>query len=334
MFFLIASFCALMTYVFTPPLASLAWRMGAVDVPADLRRMHRECIARNGGLSMLLPFFLGAFLLGDVSPFLQSALLGGALMMAVGLVDDIACLGAGTKLFFQIAAALAAVLGSGFGESWAAVWLAVGWVVLLTNAHNFIDGMDGLLCGCTAVEGGMLGVTLYLSGDAAGARYAFLLVAVSLAFRVYNRYPARVFAGDCGSEAIGFLLAMLSLPLFSDPVISVENLSPLFLFAYPLTDLCISVARRILRGKSPFAADRGHLHHRIYAAGLSVPECVGMLESVCLFLGSIGIFLSGEALWFLGVGMCMLTAGLLLTCRRFLVRRAAFFAEPRNLPKA
>ncbi len=328
MFFLIAPFCALLTYVFTPPLASLAWRMGAVDVPMDPRRMHRECVARNGGLSVLLPFFLGVFLLGDISPFLRSALLGGALMMAVGLVDDIVSLGAGTKLLFQIAAALAAVLGSGFGETWAAVWLAVGWVVILTNAHNFIDGMDGLLCGCTAAEGGLLGVTLYLAGDIAAAKCAFLLVAVSLAFRAYNRYPARVFLGDCGSEAIGFLLAMLSLPLFSAPVLSVENLSPLFLFAYPLTDLVISVLRRILRGKSPFAADRGHLHHRIYAAGLSVPECVGMLESVCLFLGSIGVFLSGEALWGIGAGMCMLTAGLFLTCRRFLLRRASLFSEP------
>ncbi len=331
MFWLILGIVFLMSFLLTPPVRALAWRMGALDVPVERRRMHRVVIPRNGGLAILLPFFLGAFLAEEPSAFLRYTLFGGGFVMAVGLVDDIVCLGAGTKLLFQVAGAFGTVLGSGFGESWGAVWLGVLWVVILTNAHNFIDGMDGLLCSCCAAEGLLLGGTLFLSGQVQLAKVSLLLVAALLGFRFYNRYPADIFPGDCGSEAVGFLLGMLSLPLFKAPAWSIQNLAPLFLFAYPLSDLALAVLRRILHGRSPFAADRAHLHHRLFAAGLTVPECVGMLESICFFFGGVGICLSGVELWAFAGGMCAFTAALLVFCRRCLLRAGE---RQRRLPGA
>ncbi len=322
MFLLLAFTAFLLSYVLTPPIRGLAWRMGAVDVPEDHRRMHCEILPRNGGLAILLPFFLGAALSGHTSPFLVRALYGGGLLMAVGLVDDIYCLSAFTKLAFQSVTALLTVLGSGFGESWGEVAWGILWVLTLTNAHNFIDGMDGLLAGCTVVEGVLLAGTLFLTGHTQAAGVSLLLAVTALGFLPYNRYPASIFAGDCGSEGIGFLFGMLSLPLFDASAPSFSALAPLFLFAYPLTDLVAAVLRRILRGKSPFAADRAHLHHRIYAAGLSVPECTVMLVTVSGFLGGIGLFLSTEALWGVAGAVCILTAGALFFCRSYLLRHA------------
>ncbi len=320
MFVLVALFVAVLGYVLTPLVAVFSYRIGAVDVPQDWRRMHRESIPRGGGLAIFLPFFIGWVLLGDFSPFFVSAMSGAALMLAVGLVDDVFCLGAFTKLFFQIAAALATVLGGGVGENWGEVGLAVLWILLLTNAHNFIDGMDGLFAGCAGIEGMLLGFSALLIGRYDVTKIAVLLSIACFAFRPYNRYPARIFAGDCGSESVGFLLGVLSLSLFQAPALSIENLSPLFLFAYPLADLTAAVVRRLLRGKSPFSADRAHFHHRIYAAGLAVPECVWSLLCINLSLGAVGVFLRVEELWGLAAVASVLGIPVLWGIRRYVLK--------------
>ena len=91
-------------YVLVPPVNRIAWRIGAVDVPCDWRRMHPESIPRAGGIAIYIAFLVACLMLGRPSPFLSCTLAGGALLLAVGLADDIFCLGAMTKLFFQIAA--------------------------------------------------------------------------------------------------------------------------------------------------------------------------------------------------------------------------------------
>lgn len=321
MFLLITLFVFSLTFVLTPTVIALAWRIGALDVPRDARRMHRTQIPRNGGLAIMLPIFLGCWLLGDASHFLLSALCGAGLMLAVGLADDMFCLGAWTKLLFQIAAATAAVLGSGIAQGGA--WmLAVLWVVMLTNAHNFIDGMDGLLAGCGAIEAGLLAAVHFLIGNEEASVTAVLLAAACLAFRIFNRYPAQIFAGDCGSQSIGFLLGMLSLPLFSSPTVSIGNLCPIFIFAYPLIDLCSSILRRILHSRSPFAADMAHLHHRIYAAGLSQPECGAALMSATASLGTVGALLISEALWAYASIACVIATLVLLRIRAYVVQNS------------
>lgn len=318
MFALIALFVFALTFVLTPTVIALAWRIGAVDIPKDGRRIHREKIPRNGGLAMMLPVFLGCYFLGDVSHFLVCALCGAGVMLAIGVADDMFCLGAWTKLMFQAAAAFATVLGSGIAEG-NAIFFAVLWVVILTNAHNFIDGMDGLLSGCGAIESGMIAIVHFLIGNTDLSGAAVFLMIACLAFRLFNRFPAQVFAGDCGSESIGFLLGMLSLPLFATPTFSIGNLTPLFLFAYPLIDLASSILRRFMQGRSPFSADRAHLHHRIYAAGMSQPECCAILMSATVSLGTVGVLLISEALWAYASIACIVAALVLLRVRSYIV---------------
>ena len=314
MYVLIGLFIFLLCYVLTPVVIRIAWYIGAVDVPLDGRRMHRRSIPRDGGIAIFLSFLLGLAVLNEWDTYLLSLAFGCAIMMLVGLADDIFGLGAWAKLLFQTAVAVATVWGSGIVEG---VWAiaAVFWVVLLINAHNFIDGMDGLLCGCCAVECLMLGACFFVAGEGILGIVALYLLASCLAFRIYNRYPAHVFAGDCGSEALGFALGILSLPLFARGI-HLSSLSPLFIFAYPIIDLFSAVVRRILHGYSPFRADRAHLHHRVFASGISHAECTNILMSLCAMSGVLGVLISSESLWLLAGILCPFLAWFLSSVKK------------------
>ena len=317
MYLLIGLFVFLLCYVLTPAVTRLAWRIGAVDVPLDGRRMHRRSIPRDGGIAIFLAFLLGLTVLNEWDPFLLSLAFGCGIMVLVGLADDILGLGVLPKLLFQTATAAAAVLGSGIANGiWAVA--AVFWVVLLINAHNFIDGMDGLLCGCGAIECLMLGACFFVAGQGVLGVVALYLMAACIAFRIYNRYPAHVFAGDCGSEALGFVLGMLSLPLFESGM-NFSSLTPFFIFAYPIIDLFSAVARRVLHGYSPFRADRAHLHHRVFAAGISHAECTNILMSLCAMSGVLGVLISTESLWLLAGILCPFAAWFLVSVKKYVL---------------
>ncbi len=318
MLFFLCLLSLTLSFVLTPAIIGLSWHIGAVDVPCDGRRMHHQSIPRAGGIAIYTAFLISC-LVGDfLTHELVCILCGGGLMLLVGLADDIFCLGAWVKFFFQSSAALACVLGVGTQSALETV-CAVFWVLALTNAHNFIDGLDGLFSGCAAIEGGALFLIFAIEGRLQNGTPAILLALACLGFRYFNRYPAETFAGDCGSATVGFLLGMLSLPLFDVMLPSLEGLSPLFLFAYPLTDLATAVLRRVLRGKSPFAADRGHLHHRIYDAGLLQPQCVGVLLLITVGFSVVSVLVRTESLW--------LAASLALTALAFLLMRIRRFVE-------
>lgn len=315
MYVFVLLFVFLLCFVVTPAVILLSWRIGAVDVPVDGRRMHRRSVPRGGGIAVFLSYFAGIALLDMWNAATVALVLGSGMMLFLGLADDVFGLGAWTKLFFQAVAALASILASGYANG---VWvpLAVFWVVLLTNAHNFIDGLDGLLCSCGAVEGLMLGVCFFLAGEGESGILALLLAAACLAFRTYNRYPARIFAGDCGSEPLGFAFAMLSLPFFAGQK-SFSLLAPLFVFAFPIIDLASTVLRRIFHGYSPFRADRAHLHHRIFASGISHAECTDLLTSLSAAVGLIGVLLSRSSLWLGAAVACPLAAWYLVYLYRY-----------------
>ena len=317
MYLVIGLFVFLLCFVLVPIVIRLGWKIGAVDVPLDGRRMHRRSIPRDGGLAIFLSFLIGLAILNEWNIFLACFAFGCGIMVLVGLADDIWGLGAWTKLLFQIAVSTAAVLGSGLVSG---IWTvaAIFWVLLLINAHNFIDGMDGLLAGCVALECLMLGACFFIAGEGILGIVALYLMAACLAFRIYNRYPAHVFAGDSGSEALGFALGMLSLPLFGEGI-HFSSGAPLFIFAYPIIDLVSSVARRILHGYSPFRADRAHLHHRLFAAGISHGECTDILMSLCAVFGVLGVFISNQDFWLLAGVLCPLAAWFLVSVKRYVL---------------
>jgi len=317
MYVIIGLFVFLLCYVLTPLVTKIGWHIGAVDVPLDGRRMHRRSIPRDGGVAIFLSFLTGLAILGEWDPFLISLAFGSTVMMLAGLADDIFGLGAWAKLLLQITTVAVAVLGSGAVEG---IWsiAAVFWVVLLINAHNFIDGLDGLLGGCSAIECLMLGACFFIAGEGILGITSLYLMGACIAFRIYNRYPAHVFAGDCGSEALGFALGMLSLSLFGQGI-HISSLAPLFIFAYPITDLISAVLRRVWHGYSPFRADRAHLHHRVFAAGISHAECTDVLMSLSAVFGVLGVLISAETLWLLAGILCIPAAFFLASVKRYVL---------------
>lgn len=318
LFFLIVLFAFCTAFVLMPLVIALSWWIGAVDVPCDWRRMHRTAVPRAGGLAIFLAFFLGLILLGAHERFYKVLLCGGGLMLLLGLADDLFCLSAGSKLLFQVSITTAAVLGASAKLDVGTLG-AVIWVLFLINAHNFIDGLDGLFAGVATIETIFLALAFLLSGIFQWGMPTLVLGASCLGFRMFNRFPAQCFAGDCGSETVGFLLGMLSLPLLSldSPVHGI--CAPLLIFAYPLTDLGTAVIRRILKGKNPFLADRGHLHHRICAAGATQVQCVGVLEVISAVLGAVGAICTASGLEMLASGICLLAVVILMKIRRFIV---------------
>lgn len=282
--------CFAAALVLTPLAARLGWKMGAVDVPRDWRRMHTDSVPRSGGIAILASVTAAFLCAGKVTPQTASGICGGLAVFLIGLADDIRPLPWAARLTVQVLAAAVGTVAVGSGGVLPAA-LSMFWLVAMTNAHNFIDGLDGLFAGCAAIEGGCLAVVLLLGGM--GDFFLPLLIsAACLGFLWHNRYPAHVFAGDCGSGAVGYLLGFAALRAFAAPAWGLGRLAPLFVFAYPLTDLSAAVLRRALRGVSPFSADRGHLHHRICAVGVPQPVCAAVLWGLCAASGICGVLLA------------------------------------------
>ncbi len=292
----------------TPAAMQIAPRIGAIDVPCDGRRLHKRPIPRTGGLAMFVSFLLGVGWIGGPHEGIVRLLLGATLLLLMGVVDDVYRLSARVKIVFQLLAALI-TLGGGAGVFSFSMWgvtvdpgvlrlpLSMLWLVALTNAHNMIDGLDGLCAGVSAVEAAVLALLLVLQGDVALAGVSLVLCGAALGFLRYNRHPARIFMGDGGSQLLGFVLGYLSLRLDQPHAGDLGALVPILLFGVPLSDLIFAVVRRLLRGQSPFTADRGHWHHRLFDAGCSQRWTCRILTLVCILLGGAALGVS-RAAWY------------------------------------
>lgn len=283
--------------------------------------MHRDSVPRDGGIAIYASVLTGCLLFCRHTPLMMAALEGGLLLLAVGLADDVFRLPAWVKLLIQIFAATMAVVQGSRLQGVAAL-LAVFWVLALTNAHNFVDGLDGLFGGTATVEGIALSLLLAGIGQGALALPPLLISAACAGFLLYNRPPASIFAGDCGSGSVGLMLGVLSLPAITEPQWSLGALAPLFVFAYPLTDLATAVLRRLLRGNSLFGADRAHLHHRICAVGIPQPICTAFLLLLSASLATVGVLIHNQTHCFFAIAAIAVTIFLMSWIRRFLLKFA------------
>lgn len=279
-------FSSLSTLILTPLSNRLSRITGAIDRAGDERKIHTRDTPRLGGLAIFFSFFVFSLVALPFSETLAAILSGGALIVAAGVADDTYGIPPLPKLVLQLAAAaIAAVflplptVFSVFGlikftvPASAAFVLAMIRIVFMINAVNFADGLDGLAGGLSLVALG----SLFLLGAGQGRLYP-ALIALTLFFSLFgflphNVYRASVFMGDSGSQFLGFSIAVLSLSL-SENIFGSHT--SLFL-AVPIADVWYSVGRRILTGKSPFLADKGHIHHALISHGVAHPVAVRLL---------------------------------------------------------
>jgi UDP-GlcNAc:undecaprenyl-phosphate GlcNAc-1-phosphate transferase len=298
----------IVTYLLTPAVKQIACKIGAIDVPKDNRRMHKEPIPRMGGLAIFLGFFIATLLFNQITDQMRSLMLGAVIIVVLGVLDDKFTLRAWPKLLVQIAAALVAVLGGNAIHTLSnpnlfspnpywnlGVWsipISVLWIVAITNAVNLIDGLDGLAVGVSTISAFTMLVIALLVSDGEVAILMGALCGACLGFLPYNKNPAQIFMGDTGSTFLGYILAVASIQGLFKFYSLISFVVPFLMLGLPLFDTGFAFIRRISHGQSPMKADRSHVHHRLIDMGLSQKQAVAVLYVISAILGVCAVVLT------------------------------------------
>ena len=294
--------------VATPVVKSLAFKMGAMDVPKDNRRMHDHPIPRMGGLAIFLGFLLSVLLFAEITPQLRGMLLGSVIFVVLGIFDDIYSLPAMFKFVVQIVAALVAVFSGNVIQTLSnpnifssdlywdlgvlSIPVSVIWIVAITNAVNLIDGLDGLACGVSTISSMTLLVISLVVSDAPAAILMAALAGSCIGFLPYNLNPAKIFMGDTGSTFLGYVLAVVSIQGLFKFYTIISFAVPFLMLGLPIFDTCFAFIRRIAHGQSPMHADRSHVHHRLIDMGFSQKQAVAVLYIISAILGLSAVVLT------------------------------------------
>ena len=294
--------------VATPVVKSLAFKMGAMDVPKDNRRMHDHPIPRMGGLAIFLGFLLSVLLFAEITPQLRGMLLGSVIIVVLGIFDDIYSLPAMFKFVVQIVAALVAVFSGNVIQTLSnanifssdlywdlgvlSIPVSVIWIVAITNAVNLIDGLDGLACGVSTISSMTLLVISLVVSDAPAAILMAALAGSCIGFLPYNLNPAKIFMGDTGSTFLGYVLAVVSIQGLFKFYTIISFAVPFLMLGLPIFDTCFAFIRRIAHGQSPMHADRSHVHHRLIDMGFSQKQAVAVLYIISAILGLSAVVLT------------------------------------------
>jgi len=336
---------ALISLWLTPLVRRLARRVDAVDRPEE-RRVNTSPVPRGGGVAVAIAYLLvvGALLAlnetvglwlpssAPPSPGLAALLLGGAAAAGVGLLDDRFDLRARWQLGGQVAVALVpvalgisvGVIANPFGPGiirlegvFAAVFVVV-WIVGMINSINFIDGLDGLSSGVALIAALTLAI-ISVTGTRSEPVVALVCVAFAgalLGFLRWNFHPASIFIGTSGVMFVGYTLALLSI------LGSAKVAVALLVLGIPIIDTFYIIVRRLAAGRSPFSADRGHIHHRLLELGLSHTQTVLLIYAICAGLGVLSLLLSGTGQLYAFLGAFLVFGIAILVLDRAVEERA------------
>lgn len=321
----------------TPLLRRWAIELGGLDRVGSSRKIHTQPIPRVGGVAIVLGFvvpLLGLFFWeNDVSTLffahpdrVLGLFLGGVAIALLGLYDDVRGADARVKFAVQGVVAVAMyllgyavrVVANPFGDpvqlGLLSGPLTVLWIVGIINALNLIDGLDGLAAG-VAVIVVMLTFAVALGRlDVLMCLFMASLAGAVLGFLLYNWNPASIFMGDTGSMFLGFVLGVSTVATNQKSSTAVAILVPIVALGLPIADTLLAMLRRAAWGRPIFAADREHIHHRLFDLGLSHRQTVLVLYGVCVFLALVAFSLtyvnSSEVALLLAIAGSLAFAGL------------------------
>jgi len=313
---LILLFCSalLLSAVLTRFVRDLAHAHGWLERPALDRHVHTIPLPRIGGVAIFASFaiVIGSTILIQrswhsavnlpLAPVLK--LLGPALIIFfLGLYDDLRGASPGLKFLVQAFAAALLYFG-GYGvhhfdlvlsgrvlQSFIGLPLTILWVLLITNAFNLIDGLDGLAAGSALFSTILIFALTLFAPNAMVSMLSIALAGAILGFLRFNFHPASIFLGDSGSLFIGFIISALAIASSQKAPTIVAISIPLVSLGFPILDVILAVGRRFLRGKPLFLGDRDHIHHKLLKRGLSQREAVLLLYAVTAGFGFMSLIL-------------------------------------------
>jgi len=309
----------LFTYLFRAAARRFRW----TDKPSKAK-VHIKETPTMGGVAIFLAFW-GAYFLGIPlnvrSGFAGIIFLSSLIILVTGIIDDyydlrpwqkmIGILSAANVLYFFSGIKIDSLTLSYFGtiEFHEAGYLVMMlWIVVITNAVNLMDGLDGLATGTSIISLSTMGLVSYFFTDNMGVinvAMIFLLVASLLGFLPFNFYPSSIFLGDTGSLFIGFMIAVLSLFDLKHATF-VSLLIPVAILGVPLTDTIAAVLRRTLHKRSISAKDKSHLHHRLLRLGFTHSQTVLVIYALAIIFSLTAILFPISSFWgtvVLGVGL-------------------------------
>lgn len=303
-----------LSYIFTPYAKGVAYKIGAIDVPKDQRRVHKKPIPRLGGLAIYVAFVVATLLIAtlsrdflDMNRELIGIFVGATIIVVIGIVDDTKQISAKVKLLGQIVAALIVVYSgvriefitnilnkttgiSDLGKL--SIPITIFWIVGITNTVNLIDGLDGLAAGVSSIAALSLAYIACFNGQSTAAIILVILAGSLIGFLPYNFNPAQIFMGDTGSLLVGFILATISVEGVTKTAATIAVALPVLALGVPIFDTTFAIIRRLLNGRPIMEADKGHLHHRLLDQGLSQKQTVLILYFISMLFGASAIVIS------------------------------------------
>ena len=299
----------------TPVIRRFAIKHNLFDMPDGERKVHVRPIPRLGGLAIIAGFYVPMVGVMIYHNKLSDAItantvqmiglfIGGALVLLIGLYDDLKGADAIKKLTIQILIGIISyylgyriihmrVPGMDVVTLWPPLSLVITvlWFVAMMNAMNLVDGLDGLASGVSFFILVTLGVMAVLDGDSILLLFIATISGAVAGFWPHNKSPATIFMGDTGSLFIGFVLAAISIRTASKSSTLVAMFIPLIAMGLPLFDTLLAIIRRLLTHKPIMQADHQHIHHKLLSVGLTPKAAVQLLYLATILLGVFAIFL-------------------------------------------
>ena len=293
---------AVLVLVLTPLVATIAPRIGGVDHGGDRPRVHTEPVPRIGGVAIVVAILAAAALWADIDGPYTGMLLGTGLVALVGLYDDIHGLRPSAKLGAVMVVALIPVVGwdlriehvtlpflGDHDIGWASVPLTLLWVAFLANLVNLIDGMDALAAGIVAIASGSFALLAVSFGRVDAAVLAAIVCGATLGFLRHNYHPAKIFMGDSGALALGFLLALIAVEGVLKTAATIALAGPLLVMAVPILDTSFVVLKRLKYRRPPWSPDHNHFYHRFMRIGFSQRRTAAYLHLWAIMLSAYAI---------------------------------------------
>ena len=283
-----------------PFIKKIAVQIGAVDMPGG-RHIHKKPTPKLGGLGIFLGYLLGYMIFGTPSSQMNSILIGSFIILLTGIIDDIVELKPSIKFAGQLMAALVIAIYGGIllkDVSAFGIYLDFGilsypltlfFILGCINCMNLIDGLDGLSGGISSIYYLTIGIIATIQGKH-GLDFVltFVMLGSTLGFLVYNFNPAKIFAGDSGSNFMGFIIAVIALLGFKN-VTMTSLIVPLFVLAIPILDTLFAIIRRALKREPISQGDSYHIHHQLLRRNLSVKQTVLIIYLVDILFATASI---------------------------------------------